>query len=140
MLPDEAARANRSGRNLTFVMIDIAGLAGVNSRLGDELGDELLVEFSKLMKTVFRGGDFVFRVLCKNLTEPAILAGLAFPAKPGTVAVVAVEMWKPAFGAGFQAPWDGQQSSARISAIGPTERHLHSEPLILTNKTVSRRN
>ena len=28
--------------------------------------------------------------------------------------VVAVEMWEPAFGAGFQARWDGQQSSAKI--------------------------
>jgi hypothetical protein len=28
--------------------------------------------------------------------------------------VVAVEMWEPAFGAGFQSRWDGQQSSAKI--------------------------
>ena len=37
-------------------------------------------------------------------------SGVGFPAKLGTVAVVVVEMWEPAFGAGFQAPWDGQQS------------------------------
>jgi hypothetical protein len=30
------------------------------------------------------------------------------------VAVVAVGMWKPAFGAGFQAPWDERQLSVRF--------------------------
>src|ERR1019366_7844106 len=40
-------------------------------------------------------------------------------------------MWEPAFGAGFQARWDGQQIFGQDSAIGPTERHFHSEPGIL---------
>src|SRR5437016_14338538 len=66
-------------------------------------------------------------VLCRNLTGPAILAGLAFRPNRVTVVVVAVGMWKPAFGAGFQAAWDGQQISGKDSAIGPTERHFHSE-------------
>ena len=30
-------------------------------------------------------------------------SGVGFPAKTGTVAVVTVGMWKPVFGAGFQA-------------------------------------
>jgi len=34
--------------------------------------------------------------------------------KTGTVAVVAVGMWKPAFGAGFQAPWDERQLCVKI--------------------------
>lgn len=46
-------------------------------------------------------------------------------------AVVAVEMWEPAFGAGFQARWDGQQIFGQDSATGSTERHFHSEPAIL---------
>ena len=58
-------------------------------------------------------------------------SGVGFPAKAGTVAVVAVEMWELAFGAGFQAPWDGQQIFGKDSTIGPTERHFHSEPVIL---------
>lgn len=58
-------------------------------------------------------------------------SGVGFPAKAGTVAVVAVEMWDLAFGAGFQAPWDGQQIFGKDSTIGPTERHFHSEPVIL---------
>lgn len=61
IVPREIARSNRTARELTFVIIDLTGLATLNTRLGDEAGDELLVEFSKLMKSVFRGGDFVFR-------------------------------------------------------------------------------
>jgi hypothetical protein len=41
-------------------------------------------------------------------------------------------MWEPAFGAGFQARWDGQQSSAKIPLLGLAERHFHSELGILT--------
>jgi hypothetical protein len=70
-------------------------------------------------------------VLCRNLTGPAILVGLAFRPNRVTAAVVAVEMWEPAFGAGFQARWDGQQVFGQDSLIGPTERHFHSEPAIL---------
>ena len=46
-------------------------------------------------------------------------------------AVVAVEMWEPAAGAGFRARWDKRQIVAQDAAIGPTERHFHSEPQIL---------
>jgi hypothetical protein len=41
-------------------------------------------------------------------------SGVGFPAKTGTVVVVAVGMWKPAFGAGFQAPWDEPQLCVKI--------------------------
>jgi hypothetical protein len=58
-------------------------------------------------------------------------SGFGFRANRGTVAVVAVGMWKPAFGAGFQAPWDGQQIFGKDCAIDPTERHFHREPAIL---------
>ena len=61
MLPREVARATRSGKDLTFIFLELTDLASVNSRLGDQTGDELLLEFSKLMKSVFRGGDIAFR-------------------------------------------------------------------------------
>jgi hypothetical protein len=40
-------------------------------------------------------------------------SGVRVTAKTRAVAVVAVGMWKPAFGAGFQAPWDRQQLFAK---------------------------
>jgi len=58
-------------------------------------------------------------------------SGFGFRATRGTVAVVAVGMWKPAFGTGFQAPWDGLQIFGKDCAIDPTERHFHREPAIL---------
>lgn len=61
LLPREIARANRTAKDLTLVMIELDGLAALNTRLGEEAGDELLVEFSKLMKSTFRGGDLAFR-------------------------------------------------------------------------------
>jgi hypothetical protein len=45
--------------------------------------------------------------------------------------VVTVEMWEPAFGAGFQARWGRATIFGQDSAMGPTERHFHSELGIL---------
>lgn len=61
LLPREIARANRTAKDLSLVMIELDGLAALNTRLGDQAGDELLVEFAKLMKSTFRGGDLAFR-------------------------------------------------------------------------------
>jgi hypothetical protein len=58
-------------------------------------------------------------------------SGVRVTAKTRAVAVVAVGMWKPAFGAGFQAPWDRQQLFAKKLRRSPTQRHFHSEPVIL---------
>ena len=41
-------------------------------------------------------------------------SGVGFPAKRVTLVAVAVGMWKPVFGAGFQALWDERQLSAKI--------------------------
>lgn len=61
MIPREVARANRLGSSLTFVAIDIHGFRAINSKFGGPEGDGLLVEFGKLLKMIFRGGDEVFR-------------------------------------------------------------------------------
>ena len=43
------------------------------------------------------------------------------------VAGVAVEMWKPAFGAGFRAPRTNQASQVSCSSRPPSARHFHSK-------------
>jgi diguanylate cyclase (GGDEF)-like protein len=58
----EVARANRLGSNLTFMAIDLNGFGAVHSKFGPLEGDFLLVEFAKMLKFVFRGGDVVFRL------------------------------------------------------------------------------
>lgn len=61
LIPKEVARANRLGTSLTFMKIDIRGFAQINAKAGAAAGNILLAEFGKLLKSVFRGGDIVFR-------------------------------------------------------------------------------
>jgi len=61
LIPKEVARSNRMGGNLTFMKIEITGFNETNAKFGVTEGNVLLVEFGKLLKTVFRGGDTVFR-------------------------------------------------------------------------------
>lgn len=61
LIPKEVARSNRMGGDLTFMKIDITGFNEMNAKFGETQGNVLLVEFGKLLKSVFRGGDTVFR-------------------------------------------------------------------------------
>ena len=61
LIPREAARANRLGHSLTFLTIDINGFRQINMKSGAIEGDTLLMEFAKILKRVFRGGDLTFR-------------------------------------------------------------------------------
>jgi diguanylate cyclase (GGDEF)-like protein len=61
LIPREVARANRLGSNLTFMTIDINRFRSINKNFGNVEGDAVLSGFSKILKTVFRGGDLVFR-------------------------------------------------------------------------------
>jgi len=61
MIPREIARANRLGSHITFLAMDLDGFRALNARLGTIEGNTVLMEFSKLLTHVFRGGDIVFR-------------------------------------------------------------------------------
>ncbi len=61
LVPREVARVNRLGGNLTFIAIDLNGFRAINSKFGSLEGDVVLVEFAKMLKTTFRGGDLAFR-------------------------------------------------------------------------------
>jgi diguanylate cyclase (GGDEF)-like protein len=60
-IPREVTRANRLGTGLTFMAIDLDGFTKLNTKFGGLEGDAVLVEFSKMLKEVFRGADVVFR-------------------------------------------------------------------------------
>jgi len=64
-------------------------------------------------------GDDGNMVLCRNLTAPTILAGFDFLPDRSPAAVVAVEMWEPAFCAGFQAPGKGRPSGWELPRFPP---------------------
>src|SRR6266550_4342166 len=61
LIPREVARANRLGSNLTLMSIDLSGFRQINSKFGSMEGDAVLAEFARILKSVFRGGDIVFR-------------------------------------------------------------------------------
>jgi two-component system, cell cycle response regulator len=60
-IPTEVARANRVGSSLSLLAIDITGFRAINAKRGVMEGDRILVEFARMLRTVFRGGDVVFR-------------------------------------------------------------------------------
>jgi len=61
LVPREVARSNRMGSSLTFMAIDLNGFADISSKFGALEGDKVLVDFSKILKAVFRGADLAFR-------------------------------------------------------------------------------
>jgi diguanylate cyclase (GGDEF)-like protein len=61
LVPREVARANRVGSSLTFMAIDLNGFGDLSSKYGALEGDKVLVEFARILKSVFRGADLAFR-------------------------------------------------------------------------------
>ena len=61
LVPREVARANRVGSGLTFMAIDLNGFSDLSSKFGALEGDKVLVDFAKILKSVFRGADLAFR-------------------------------------------------------------------------------
>jgi diguanylate cyclase (GGDEF)-like protein len=61
LVPREVARANRLGNGLTFMAIELNGFSAISSKFGALEGDKVLVEFARILKTVFRGADLTFR-------------------------------------------------------------------------------
>lgn len=61
LVPREVARANRVGSGLTFMAIELKNFSAISSKFGALEGDKVLVEFAKILRTVFRGADLSFR-------------------------------------------------------------------------------
>jgi diguanylate cyclase (GGDEF)-like protein len=61
LVPREVARANRLGNGLTFMALDLNGFSNISSKYGALEGDKVLVDFAKILRTVFRGADLAFR-------------------------------------------------------------------------------
>jgi diguanylate cyclase (GGDEF)-like protein len=61
LVPREVARANRVGSSLTFMAIDLNGFSDLSSKFGALEGDKVLVDFAKILRSVFRGADLAFR-------------------------------------------------------------------------------
>lgn len=61
LVPREVARSNRLGSGLTFMALDLNGFSGITAKFGALEGDRVLVDFARILRTVFRGADLAFR-------------------------------------------------------------------------------
>ncbi len=61
-LDQAVARADRPGRSLSVVMVDVNDLKGINDRLGHPAGDRALRDVAAELTAVLRAGDNVYRV------------------------------------------------------------------------------
>ena len=77
LLVRAAYRADRSGRPVAVLYLDLDGFKDVNDVFGHPSGDRVLSETSRRLEAVVRPGDIVARmggdefvVLCENLVTP----------------------------------------------------------------------
>lgn len=61
-LNDAMARADRSGRGLALMFLDLDGFKQINDTLGHEHGDAVLQRFAESLSTLVRKTDFVSRL------------------------------------------------------------------------------
>ena len=61
LIPREVTRSNRVGSPLTFIAMDLNGFREINSKFGANEGNLVLMEFAKMLRATFRGGDLIFR-------------------------------------------------------------------------------
>src|SRR5262249_9727946 len=61
LISHQLARANRNGEPLTFLILDLNGFRELNAKLGSSEGNRVLNDFARILKSVFRGGDLIFR-------------------------------------------------------------------------------
>jgi len=62
VFPREISKANRSGTELSFIMLDIDDFKEINTKFGPFGGDQYLRDVATLLKKTFRGSDTVLRL------------------------------------------------------------------------------
>ncbi len=60
-LASEVLRAQRTGRPLTILVLDLDGLKAVNDKFGHAAGDELIRKFAQCLNKAIRGSDLAVR-------------------------------------------------------------------------------
>jgi diguanylate cyclase (GGDEF)-like protein len=61
-LAHEMSRAQRHGRPLTILLLDLDGLKNLNDKFGHAAGDELIRQFAARLKKAIRGSDLAVRL------------------------------------------------------------------------------
>ena len=80
----ELDRAQREGKNLALMYMDLDGFKEVNDSFGHDVGDELLIQVTKRIKAHIRRGDVLsrlggdeFLLLLHNSPDPLLLQEVA---------------------------------------------------------------
>ncbi len=60
-IPREARRCDRTGRPLSFLLVDVDDFKEVNQRLGHFVGDQVLQAVAAVLQVTLRTSDMVFR-------------------------------------------------------------------------------
>lgn len=61
VIPREARRCDRTGRPLSFLLVDVDDFKEVNQRLGHLIGDQVLQTIAAVLQVTLRTSDMVFR-------------------------------------------------------------------------------
>jgi diguanylate cyclase (GGDEF)-like protein len=61
-LAEEISRAQRHGRPLTILLLDLNGLKHLNDKFGHAAGDELIRQFAARLNKAIRGSDLAIRL------------------------------------------------------------------------------
>ena len=61
-LAEEISRAQRHGRPLTILLLDLNGLKSLNDKFGHAAGDELIKQFAARLSKAIRGSDLAVRL------------------------------------------------------------------------------
>jgi len=61
-LAEEISRAQRHGRPLTILLLDLNGLKNLNDKFGHAAGDELIRQFAARLSKAIRGSDLAVRL------------------------------------------------------------------------------
>ncbi len=78
-LRDEVDRAQRYGRKVSLVLLDVDNFKSINDRLGHQTGDQVLINIARILQsslrhsdTAFRYGGDEFAAICPETTGDAM--------------------------------------------------------------------
>jgi diguanylate cyclase (GGDEF)-like protein len=119
-LDDEIGRANRYGKQLSFLMIDIDDFKSVNDTFGHLVGDAVLADLGRILKSVVREVDIVARYGGEEFS-------VLLPETDASGAFIVAEKIREAVSLNRFPDAEGERSIHVTVSIGVANVPLHAE-------------